>query len=504
MSLSWFRNKTLKIGFFAVAIQIRVRVEAENYIIPTMRISLLFALFFSILPPAVGASVPASLTAAMQKYKIPSSSVSVLVTEVDNNQPLVSLNAEVPRNPASVMKLVTTLAALEILGPSYTWKTDYYLDGQLHKGQLDGDLIIKGHGDPYLVLEQFWRHLTSLRERGLQKINGNLGIDNAAFAPPPHDPGAFDGEPFRLYNVGAAATVVNFNATRFGFYPHDGIVNIIVDPPMPNLTVVDHLRAKPGRCRGKESGWSHQIQPQPDKALITFSGKYSSGCGDYNLRRSVLPTDDYVFGAFKTTWTNIGGDITGNKVLRQAQKGQKPFVVGDSKTLSEVVKGTNKYSNNLMARQLLMTLGLHESGAPATEESGVAAINNWLNQQQLAMPELVIDNGAGLSRDIRISATSLANLLKHGWASNYQPEFMSSLSLAAIDGTTRKRLTRLHPDGRIRAKTGYLKSIRTVAGYVKGDSGKNYAVVLFINDPKIQFWSGNAIQDALLSWVIKQ
>ena len=405
------------------------------------------------------------------------------------------------------MKLVTTLAALEVLGPAYSWKTRYYLKGELANQQLAGDLIIQGGGDPYLVLEQFWRHLMGLQDRGLVVINGNLGIDNSRFAQTKYDPGKFDNSPHRLYNVGVSATLINFNASRFLFLPDGESVRVISEPALPNLIIDNQLKLGNKRCTNRENGWSHQIKEKNHQVIVRFDGQYSNRCGEFEWRRSVLSPNDYTYGTFKTTWEQLGGSLKGQGKTAEVGRDQQPFFVGGSKTLAEVISGTNKYSNNIMARQLLLTLGMDNNAAsakPATAQAGVARIRKWLANNKALMPELVIDNGAGLSRKIQISAASLIKLLQLGWQSDYQPEFMASLSIAAVDGTTRKRLKKLNPNGRIRAKTGYLKAIRSIAGYVKGDSGTQYAVSLLIEDPKIQFWSGNGIQDVLLAWVLKQ
>ena len=328
------------------------------------------------------AALPTELTAALAKFKIPQSSISLVVQAVDSDKPILSINPSKPRNPASVMKLVTTLAALEVLGPAYSWKTRYYLDGELNNEQLAGDLIIQGGGDPFLVLEQFWRHLMGLQDRGLININGNLGIDNSRFSLPNHNPGDFDRSPYRLYNVGASATLVNFNATRFLFLPGNDSVRVISEPTLPNLVIDNQLKLGDKRCRDHESGWSHKIVEKNKQVVIRFDGQYSSACGEFEWRRSVLSPEDYAYGTFKTTWEQLGGSLNGTRKNAKVGRDQKPFFVGGSKTLAEVISGTNKYSNNIMARQLLLTLGMDENATstnPATPQAGVARIRKWLD-----------------------------------------------------------------------------------------------------------------------------
>ena len=142
-------------------------------------------------------------------------------------------------NPASVMKLVTTFAALELLGPDYRWKTEAYLGGPLDNGTLEGDLILKGYGDPKITIEQWQAFMATLRAQGLAAVTGDLVLDRSYFRLPPHDPAAFDGEPLRPYNVGPDALLVNFKAVRFVFAPDaagDG-VDVRVEPPLPQVAL---------------------------------------------------------------------------------------------------------------------------------------------------------------------------------------------------------------------------------------------------------------------------
>jgi len=466
------------------------------------RFGLLLLLLMFTLSSMSYAVLPKPVSKALSRYKIAETSVSAVVVALDSKQPLLLHDAKRLRNPASVMKLLTTFAALEILGPAYTWKTEYYINGTLKDGVLDGDLLIKGGGDPYLVKERFWLQLVALREMGLQTIKGDLLIDNSAFDLPEFDRAKFDQQPTRLYNVGPSATLVNFNASRFGIRPGAGKVEILLDPPLENVIVENHLKAAKGKCRGAQSGWSVDISQQQQKARVVFRGKYRSRCGDYNLMRSVLDSDRYLYGLFSYLWRGLGGTFEGR--LRQATLSGtfKKIYTGVSRPLSEVIVGTNKFSNNLLARQLLLSVGQGDAGEGATVQDGIDAIQSWLQEQGLDMPGLVMENGAGLSRTVQLSADDISRLLKFAANSADHPEFMASFALGGVDGTMKKRLKTLRPGTRARLKTGYVKGTRTLAGYVRADSGRDYAIVLFIEDAKVNYGNGNEVQDAFIRWVL--
>ena len=448
------------------------------------------------------AALPKPVSKALSRYKISESSVSAVVVPLNSKTPLLVHDAKRLRNPASVMKLLTTFAALEILGPAYTWKTRYYINGKLSNGVLQGDLLIKGGGDPYLVKERFWLQLAALREKGLQSIKGDLLIDNSAFDLPEFDRAKFDQQPTRLYNVGPAATLVNFNASRFGIRPTAGKVDILLDPPLENVIVENHLKPARGKCRGAQSGWSVDISQKKQKAVAVFRGKYRNRCGDYNLMRSVLDSDHYLYGLFSYLWDGLGGSFEGH--LRQAALSEtsKEIYTGVSRPLSEVIVGTNKFSNNLLARQLLLSIGQRYAGEGATVTDGIDGVQSWLREQGLDMPGLVMENGAGLSRSVRLSADDISRLLMFAAKSTNHPEFMASFALTGVDGTMKKRLKTLRPGGRARLKTGYVKGTRTLAGYVRADSGRDYVVVLFIEDAKVNYGNGNEVQDAFIRWVL--
>ena len=488
-------------------------MEAQNYTIPQHAalgwwislypVFIVVGILLFVPAGALHAALPASVSSALGKHGIKESAVSVLVRDLDTHSELLSHHQDTPRNPASVMKLLTTYAALDLLGPAYTWPTRYYLNGSLRDGVLDGDLVIKGQGDPYLVKEQFWLQLSALRELGLKTIKGNLLLDNSAFDLAAHDPAAFDRQPTRLYNVGPAATVVNFNASRFRIQPVDGHIRVLLDPPVPNIEIDNQLKSDKGPCRGPEGGWSIDVRQQQGKARVVFRGRYSARCGSHDLSRVVLDSDAYLYGIFTQLWRSLGGEFAGKYGYARVEEGALPFHTAYSKSLSEVVVGTNKFSNNLLARQLLLTIGYRERGQGTTVQDGVDAILAWLREQKLEIPGLVIENGSGLSRRISITAAGLGNLLLHAAGSPYQPEFQSSFPLIGMDGTMKTRLNDMQLGGRVRLKTGYVKGVRTLAGYVRADSGRDYAVVLFISDGKVRYGNGNAIQDAFIRWVLR-
>lgn len=451
---------------------------------------------------AVVENLPAAVTAALKQQHMSSKGLSVYVREIDSPLPLVAYGADTPRNPASTMKLLTTLAALERLGPAYTWKTEAYADAPVINGRLDGNLYLKGYGDPYLVIQHFWRFLRALRNNGLEDIHGDLVLDQDYFSPAPVDPGEFDGRPLRAYNVQPNALLVNFQAVDFRFLPEpEGKRLRIVADPLPSpLDVENHVRLTHDGCRG----WSRALHMQVLHDQVVFTGRYAADCGENEIFRVVTQPTQYIHGVFVSLWSEQGGRLDGGVRTANVPAGATLLHTGYSPPLSDIIRSVNKYSNNVMARQLLLTLGAEAQGPPGTEEKGIKVVRTWLADNHLDFPELVLENGAGLSREERISARHLGELLLTAYNSPYMPEFFSSLPVLAMDGTLKRRQEDSDLAGRAHIKTGSLDDVRAQAGLVLDRQGRRMLVVSLQNARHAEGYGGEAVQDALLHWVYER
>ncbi|MEQ8497097.1 MAG: D-alanyl-D-alanine carboxypeptidase/D-alanyl-D-alanine-endopeptidase, partial [Gammaproteobacteria bacterium] len=410
------------------------------------------------------------------------------------------------RNPASTIKLVTTWTALDLLGPTHTWSTHLYALGPLRDGVLDGDLLIEGGGDPYLVQEDFWRMLGELRRQGVRDIRGRLLLDDARFATDETDPGAFDGSPFRLYNTLPSALMVNFQSATFSFVPDaaGGRVRIDVDPALPNLTVTNQVRLVQGECRGNMPRIIMQLAAPDRRDHVVFSGEMPYSCRHYQIARSVMTPASYAYGTFQRLWPHWGGSIDGGYALATHPPGKTPLLSWRSRPLGEIIRPLNKWSNNLMTRMLLYSLAETRHPAPVTRQQGAAVVRDHLASRGLDTSALVIDNGSGLSRDARLTASFMTALLKLAWREPTMPEFLASLSIAGKDGTMRKRFRRGDESGRMHLKTGSLDGVAAVAGYVHAPDGRTFVVTVLVDSRGARWGAGRALQDALLAWTFRQ
>lgn len=452
-------------------------------------------------PAQAQKALPPGVVRALAAAGIPASSVAVVVRELGAPQASLSLNAAKPMNPASVMKLVTAYAALERLGPAYRWKTEAFLDGTLQDGVLHGNLILRGGGDPRLNVESFWMLLRALRGKGLRDIRGELVLDRSRFERAAGDPGSFDGEAFRPYNVLPDALLVNFRTLRFAFFPapQAGTLHIAVEPRPPALEVVNALRLADGACpEGRAFREALQASFDPAEQRATFAGRYPLSCGERELHVALLEPNDQVAGVLRQQWAETGGLWSGAVRDGIAPAGA-PFHVHESAPLGELVRDMNKFSNNVMARQIFLALGAGADDAPASADRASAAVRDWLARKGIAAAELVLVNGSGLSRAERASAATVDAILQAAWRSSVMPEFIASLPIVALDGTMRRRLKGEPVAGNAHIKTGLLSDVRSMAGYVLDRGGRRHAVVMLVNHPT----AGGAQEamDALLRWV---
>jgi len=437
--------------------------------------------------------LPAEVRQAFADAGVPLSHVALLARPVGAGRDRIAWRADVPMNPASTMKLLTTFAGLELLGPQHSWKTSVLRQGELIDGVLHGSLVLRGGGDPKLTLERFWLLLRELRLRGLRRIEGDVCLDRGAWLPPAPE-AAFGATPFRPYNVAPDPLLVNFATLRFRLLPKADGVELLVDPPLPELKLVNRLEADPQPC----GDWRNGLQVDVAGPVVTFAGKYRSACGERDYYLSPLPAPDYVAALLRLQWRELGGELGGQVRFAPTPDDAGLWFEQASPPLAEVIRDINKFSNNAQARLLYLSLGRANNNGGDRLPAAETALRQWLAQRRLSLPGLVLENGSGLSRNERITARGLADLLDLAQRSPLGAELESSLPIVAVDGTMKQRLQQQAGAGRAHIKTGSLDGVRSVAGYVHRDDGK-WIVVGLVNHPL----AANAVAalDAWIAWV---
>ena len=451
------------------------------------------------------AELPSELVAAIKGADFTTDRIGLFIQGVEDDKPLVALHADRFLNPASVIKLVTTAAALDSLGQGYRWSTDVMYTGNIEGQTLKGDLYIRGNGDPYLTPERFWRLLNRIFIYGIHRITGDVLIDNSYFEPGKMDYAAFDQQPYRTYNVGPNAVLVGFQATEFHFdidtTGTDQAVKITPFPESSRLQITNQVKLVNGRCNAWQKRLSLETRKNAGMLEVVFTGNYARACNQRTLYRRVSEAQDHYQHFFLPLWSQLGGSVDGKITQGIVPADARSVLEEPSISLAEAVRLVNKFSNNVMTRQILLSIGAQKFGPPGTTEKGIAAVEAWLVEHDLDHPALQLDNGAGLSRDARISAGLLGNLLLHVYKQAYMPEFIAALPVSGYDGTMAHRFNDTPLVGRAHIKTGLLNLVKSMAGYVTTATGKRYVVVLLHNDPRAHTRSAEKLQNQVINWI---
>ena len=454
---------------------------------------------------ALAQALPGAVQTALKRAQVPADAVALLVLDAEGRAaPRLRHRADHAMNPASVMKLVTTFAALDLLGPAYTWRTPVWVNGPVVNGVLQGSVFIQGQGDPKLVLEKLWLLLRRLQGLGIHTIAGDIVLDSSAFGIQATDPAEFDGEPLRPYNTAADALLINFKSVVMTFAPDPpaNIARVQFDPPLWGVQLQTSVPLRPGKPGVTEACSDYRAGLKADFAdptRIRFNGNYAASCGEKVWPIAYADPGSYNARAIEGLWRSMGGLLTGTVLSGTAPLGPATFEI-TSPPLAEVIRDINKFSNNVMAQQLFLTLGLAASpanGRPATSESARETVRQWWQRRISASDVPGIDNGSGLSRHSRISAHQLGQLLQVAYASPTMPELMSSLPLVGVDGTLKRSQA---SNASAHLKTGSLKEVTALAGFVHAASGKRYVLVAIVNHP-----NAGAVRpalDALIDWTV--
>ncbi len=446
------------------------------------------------------AQLPTALEEALQRARIPASATAFLVVDAQDAKavPRLQHRTEAPMQSASVMKLLTTYAALDLLGPAFSWSTPVYIDGPVRDGTLLGNLYLQGQGDPQLVLERLWLLLRRVQGLGVMRISGDIVLDNSAFYVPDQDPAAFDGEPLRPYNARPEALLINYKSIVMTFTPEPGgrVARVQYDPPLWGVQTQDSVPLGSGACNDYRAALKADFS---DPLRIRFGGTLPASCGEKIWPIAYADPASYAPRAVQGLWRSMGAGLDGSarwgsvpaKLLEA-----KPLLEWRSPPLAEVVREINKYSNNVMAQQVFLTLGREGGSGTARAEQSRAVLQKWWEARIGTEDAPLVDNGAGLSRSERVSARALGLLLQHAYRSPLMPELMASLPISGIDGTLLR--SRARATGGAHLKTGSIFGVNAIAGYVDAASGKRYALVALINHANAAV--ARPVLDALVDW----
>ncbi|QIB52528.1 D-alanyl-D-alanine carboxypeptidase/D-alanyl-D-alanine-endopeptidase [Pseudomonas sp. OIL-1] len=428
--------------------------------------------------------LPAKVSSALASARVPASAFSLAVIPLEGQGMSQFVNADQAFNPASTMKLVTTYAALEILGPTYQWRAGLYGTGQVRDGILHGDLVFDTDGDPKLTMDRVWVMLRELRAKGVREIKGDLVLKPGdLLLPLGAAPFVDDGnDPSRPFLVEPDPLLTNLKLFTLSTFAEGDKTRVHLDPALPEVKIDNQVKTLPAVKSCPWPNVAYSVKDNGRQAHVTLTGALHEGCSTQRYL-SALNAQTYTGSLVRTLWQEMGGQIHGTTRLGEVPPKARRLATSVSPDLVSVVRDINKFSNNTMARQLFLTIGRENRSANDVDDFQAAnrTIMSWLAEKNIEPNGLVLDNGSGLSRIERMSARDMAQLLEQAWKSPYAAEFIASMPLAAMDGTMRKRLRNTPVAGQAHIKTGALNSVRAIAGITRDANGQSWAVTAFVN-----------------------
>ncbi len=426
---------------------------------------------------------------------------SVNVVAMPSGRVVYASNINKPLLPASVMKIITTAAALHYLGPEYRFKTQFLYSGSRQGNTLFGDLIIRGGGDPTLTTEKLWQIATKIKASGINEITGNLVIDAHFFDQYDMAPEwELEERSQRAYDAKLSVLTLNYNSIAIHLQPGQSVgsrVNAWLEPALPYMRL--HNTAKTIK-RGRNTVSVRRSEQEMGNVKMRVGGKLPIRSQEKVIRLNVDNPIRYATETFRTLLRDAGVKIDGSsKVVF------RPIVANElhehlSEPLSLILKALNTYSNNLTAEQIIKAIAAERYGTPGTHAEGLRLVKEFLRLNGVNMHGIELIDGSGLSRKNRLTTRAITDLLTSLFSRfDIGPDFLSALRVMGAYGVLSQRLAKSPARGKIRAKTGSLRKVSTLAGYVATQDGHVYGYALFLNNNRCGHWKADKIEDSIVT-----
>ena len=473
--------------------------------------------------PVMGqGTLPVPVAQMLRAANIPEDALGVFAMRLADGEVLLAHGAERSLQPASTLKLLTAIVALDRLGPAFRARTELATAAAITRGRLDGDLILRGGGDPDFDWQALRRMLQQLRFQGVQRIAGDVVLDRTLFEPARTDVGLppFDETPEFRYNVVPDALLLNTNLLQVDLASDARKVRSQMTPTLERVTIAAaNMKLVDRRCEDWEDGWRlpDVLRLSGGRIRIVLHGEFPANC---STTTAINVLDRVVFAdrIVRALWRELGGRFDGRVRDGSAPPGTRMLAEHKSRPLGEFVREVSKRSDNPVTRQLYLMLGTHNgsgtspdagSGAPAPTATSARAervVREWLVSHGLGDDGLILENGSGLSRRERIPASLLAGVLFAAARSDWAPEFIAALPIVGVDAGMARRLGDSPAARRGRFKTGSLRNVVSIAGYVPDVTGQVCVLVAIINqEPTGPEWakSTRPVLDGLIDWVAR-
>lgn len=414
--------------------------------------------------------------------KLKQTKLGVHVYSITKDETLFEKNADRALSPASTVKVLTAGVALKLLKPHYTFKTKVYQDGEIVNGILKGNLYLVGGGDPTLVTEQMYLLASRVYNAGIHKITGNIYVDGTIFDENHESKYRLDTDTDRPYNAPISGISYNYNTTTIRFYP--GVTGAkpraVAAPNTGYIKISNKAKTKAKGAYNIKA--SRKAKKTHD--LVLVSGTMGRNSGVQKTYFSITKPELYAGMGLKHLLGQVGVDASRAKIIsKKLVKGAKRIAKIESLPLREIVDRMNKFSNNFIAEVLIKMLGHEIKGGQGTVAKGLDVVKEEATKIGINTSGFKFVSGSGLTRDNRITARQFSKLLAYIYNDmDIMPELLSSLPIAGLDGTLRRRMQKTSAFGRLRGKTGSINGVSTLIGLVQAKGGEILAFSVLMND----------------------
>ncbi len=430
-----------------------------------MRSLIFLFLFFFYVSTAYGATLAEKVDKILRNNSCTAGAdVSIFVKSLRTGEVLYSKDSDRLMIPASNMKVITSMAALEMLGPTFTYKTPVSFTGLRNGDVIEGDLVVTGSGDPFLVTEELFIMANDMRRRGVKRITGNLVLDDSYFDDERFPARWKTSRQRRAYEAPLGALSLNFNSFTISIYPSSNALekpHASLSPETPYLKIVNRL----GSVNSGKSFVSIDYKQGDDgREIVILRGKMRVGSKERTYYRAVKSPILYFGLTFISYLEKVGIKLDGKVIHSRTKVSSRELFVHHSRPMYEQVANMNKFSNNFMAEQIVKTIAAETSRAQGSEQKGVEKIEEFLISLGMKADRFRIYDGSGFTKENRLSTSLIVDVLEKGYRKwKGGPEFLASLAIMGRDGSVKDRLKSTNKS--IRVKTGTLNSVSALSGY---------------------------------------
>lgn len=452
----------------------------------------------------------------IQSEELKNASIAFVVIDILSGKPVIQYNENLSIVPASVLKLFTTAAALEILGKDFRFKTELQYQGTIKDSILKGDIFIKGFGDPtlgsrffksyYFSPFFFDRWADSVRKAGISGIEGNIIGDGSLFSGEPIPKTWTWGDISNHYGTSPNALTIYDNAYTLYFNSGKSIGDstvILKTEPEVLLSFENHVTSS------KNGGDNAYIFGSNTDTIRRIWGTIPLNKEEFPVKGSLPDPALCTATEFKKHMQNNGIGISGNSqstyqsdTATLSKKKQVAIAKFYSPALKEIVYQTNKNSINLFAENMLLQIGLKAKNS-ATAESGSEVVEVFLKKKGIDTDGFYMNDGSGLSRANAVTALQTARLLAEMTKSSVSKEFIASLPIGGTDGTIKGMFKSTPQKGNILAKSGSFTRVRSYAGYANLQNDGPVAFAIIVNNYNCSSGQSRILLEKLMNSLAK-